>query len=94
MKNEKGLLYNSKTFTTFAPFVNIYLRMKYTLIVKQGQNGFLIGMLKEFPDVFTQGLTLAELKENIADALAMHLDDLRERYVPQGNVFEEELIFA
>jgi predicted RNase H-like HicB family nuclease len=68
--------------------------MKYTLVVKSGQDGFLIGQLKEFPDVFTQGLTLAELKENIADALTMYLDDLRESYVPQAGTIEEELIFA
>jgi predicted RNase H-like HicB family nuclease len=52
--------------------------MKCTLVVKKGQNGFLIGQLKEFPSVFTQGVTLAELKENIADALEMYLEDLRE----------------
>jgi predicted RNase H-like HicB family nuclease len=51
--------------------------MKYTLVIKKGQNGFLIGQLKEFPDVFTQGTTLAELKENIVDALEMYFEDLR-----------------
>ena len=48
------------------------ISMKYTLVVKQGQDGFLIGQLKELPAVFTQGLTIAELKENIADALEMY----------------------
>ena len=56
--------------------------MKYTLVIKKGQNGFLIGQLKEFPAVFTQGTTLAELKENIIDALEMHLEDIRETYQP------------
>ena len=41
--------------------------MKYTLVIKQGQNGFLIGQLKELPSVFTQGKTIYELKSNIAD---------------------------
>ena len=69
--------------------------MKYTLVVKKGQNGFLIGQLKEFPAVFTQGATLAELKENIIDALEMHLEDLRETYQPYGEMIEEEeLVFA
>ena len=52
------------------------IRMKYTLVIKQGQNGFLIGQLKEIPAVFTQGLTVTELKENIADALEMYFEDM------------------
>jgi predicted RNase H-like HicB family nuclease len=69
--------------------------MKYTLVIKSGQNGFLIGQLKELPEVFTQGQTLSELKENIADALEMYFEDMRERYQPQGTMIdEEELVFA
>ncbi|MDR1762867.1 MAG: type II toxin-antitoxin system HicB family antitoxin [Dysgonamonadaceae bacterium] len=69
--------------------------MRYTLVIKKGQDGFLIGQLKELPDVFTQGLTVAELKENIADALEMYLEDMRETYQPQGTIVEEEeLVFA
>jgi len=69
--------------------------MKYTLVIKQGQNGFLIGQLKELPAVFTQGLTISELKENIADVLELYMEDMRERYVTQGVMLdEEEMIFA
>lgn len=69
--------------------------MKLTLIVKKGKNGFLIGQLKEIPAVFTQGLTIEELKENIADALEMYLEDVRESYRPDGDMIqEEELTFA
>lgn len=69
--------------------------MKLTLIVKKGQSGFLIGQIKELPAVFTQGLTIEELKENIADALEMYLEDARERYQPDGEMLqEEELTFA
>jgi predicted RNase H-like HicB family nuclease len=69
--------------------------MKYTLVVKQGQDGFLIGQLKELPAVFTQGLTMSELKENIADALELYFEDMRENYQPQGVMLnEEELVFA
>jgi len=65
------------------------------LVVKQGQDGFLIGQLKELPAVFTQGLNIAELKENIADALEMYLEDMRECYEPQGVMMEEEeMVFA
>ncbi len=69
--------------------------MKLTLIVKKGKNGYLIGQIKELPDVFTQGLTIDELKENITDALEMYLEDVRERYQPDGDMLqEEELTFA
>jgi predicted RNase H-like HicB family nuclease len=63
--------------------------MNYTLVVKKGQNGFLIGQLKEMPEVFTQGVTLDELKENIGEVLEMHLEDLRESYKPEGKMLEE-----
>lgn len=69
--------------------------MKLTLIVKKGQSGFLIGQIKELPAVFTQGLTIEELRENIADALEMYLEDVRERYQPDGEMMqEEELTFG
>lgn len=64
--------------------------MKLTLIIKKGSNGYLIGQIKELPEVFTQGLTVEELKENIADALEMYLEDVRERYQPDGNMLQEE----
>ena len=69
--------------------------MKYTLVIKQGQDGYLIGQLKELPAVFTQGLTISELKENIADVLELYLEDMREKYVLQDVMLnEEEIIFA
>ena len=69
--------------------------MKYTLVIKQGKDGFLIGQLKELPAVFTQGMTISELKENIADAVEMYFEDMRESYRPQGIMLnEEEIVFA
>ena len=69
--------------------------MKLTLIVKKGKNGYLIGQIKELPAVFTQELTVEELKENIADALEMYLEDVRERYQPDGEMLlEEEMTFV
>jgi predicted RNase H-like HicB family nuclease len=69
--------------------------MTLTLVIKQGKNGFLIGQLKELPAVFTQGLTLEEVKDNILDSLEMYLEDIREQYQPEGEMLmEEELTFA
>ncbi|GHT37796.1 hypothetical protein FACS189435_3610 [Bacteroidia bacterium] len=63
--------------------------MKFTLVIKNGKDGYYIGQLKELPAVFTQGRTLEEVKENIADVLDMYLEDLRENYNPQGEMIEE-----
>ncbi|GHT79825.1 hypothetical protein AGMMS50262_23880 [Bacteroidia bacterium] len=68
--------------------------MKYTLVVKSGKDGFYIGQLKELPAVFTQGYSIEEVKENIADVLEMYLEDIRENYEPQGEMIEEaEMVF-
>jgi predicted RNase H-like HicB family nuclease len=69
--------------------------MTLTLVIKKGKNGYLIGQLKELPAVFTQGLTVEEVKENIVDSLDMYLEDIREHYHPDGEMLqEEELTFA
>jgi predicted RNase H-like HicB family nuclease len=69
--------------------------MKLTLVIKKGKSGFLIGQIKEIPAVFTQGSSVEEVKENIADALDMYLEDVREQYHPDGEMLqEEELTFA
>ena len=51
--------------------------MKFTLLIRQGQTR-LIGQIQEIPGVLTQGHTVAEVKENIQDALALYLEDMRE----------------
>ena len=51
--------------------------MKLTLVIKKGKSGYLIGQLKELPAVFTQGLTVEEVKVNIADSLELYLEDNR-----------------
>ncbi len=49
----------------------------FTLEYWQDDNWF-VGKLREVPGVFSQGKTLAELKENIADAYRMMLETERE----------------
>ena len=51
--------------------------LKLTLIIRQGKT-HLIGQLKELPGVLTQGNNVAEVKDNIRDALALYLEDMRE----------------
>lgn len=69
--------------------------MILTLVIKKGRNGYLIGQLKELPDVFTQGMTVEEVKGNIIDSLELYLEDIREQYHPEGEMLREvELTFA
>ncbi len=70
-------------------------KMKLTLVIKKGKSGYLIGQLKEMPGVFTQGLTVEEVKESIIDSLELYLQDTREQYRPEGEMLqEEELTFV
>ena len=70
--------------------------MKLTLIIRKGKNGFLIGQIKEIPAVLTQGKTFDEVKENIKDALALYLEDMKEeKWENTENILlEEDIIFA
>ncbi len=51
----------------------------------QGKDGLFVGYAEEFPDYWTQGETLEELRENIADLLR----DLLGGLVPQARRSEE-----
>ncbi|WP_372946863.1 type II toxin-antitoxin system HicB family antitoxin [Mariniphaga sp.] len=69
--------------------------MRLTMVIKQGKSGYLVGQLKEIPEVFTQGKDMKELKENILDALELYFEDIREQYNPMGDMIaEEELNFV
>ncbi len=69
--------------------------MKLTLVIRQGKTQ-LTGQLKEIPGVLTQGQTVAEVKENIQDALALYLEDMREDNAEGGDaiIAQEEVEFA
>ncbi len=53
---------------------------KMTMIYWKGEK-FWLGKLKEHPEIMTQGLTLAELEENLRDAFEMMvMEDVPEEY--------------
>jgi predicted RNase H-like HicB family nuclease len=54
------------------------------------EDGWYVGRIKEVPGVFSQGATLEELEENIADAYRMMLNETDE-YKPSVKVQEKEL---
>lgn len=51
-------------------------------------DGWYVGRLKEVPGVFSQGATLEELKENVADAYRMMLDTESEPEHAGANTLE------
>ena len=51
-----------------------------------------VGKLKEVPGVFSQGASLQELEENIADAYRMMISE-QEEYEPSLEIKSKELSF-
>lgn len=48
--------------------------MTITAIIEQGEDGWLVGQLKEFPAVIDQGKTVEELKQNLLSGLQFYLE--------------------
>jgi len=48
--------------------------MNFTTIIEQGENGWLVGQIKEVPAALSQGKTIQELKANLLDALELILN--------------------
>ena len=73
-----------------------YFIMTVTAIIEQGENGWLIGQLKEFPAVIDQGKTLEELKENLLSGLQFYLEVQRELTDQEyeGRTYTQELLVA
>ena len=44
------------------------------LIQKDEESGWYVGQIEEFPSAISQGQTIAELKDNLIDALKLLLD--------------------
>jgi len=49
-----------------------------------------VGRLKEVPGVFSQGETLEELEDNIADAYKMVISE-ESGYTPSGSILSKEM---
>ena len=70
--------------------------MTITAIIEQGENGWLVGQLEEFPAVIDQGRTVEELKQNLLQGLEFYLDVQREQTMQeyQGRAFTQETLVA
>ena len=52
--------------------------MEYTIIIEKNANGWYTGQCEQIPEAISQGETLEELKENMADAIKMVIDFKKE----------------
>ncbi|MFC0517536.1 type II toxin-antitoxin system HicB family antitoxin [Mucilaginibacter angelicae] len=68
--------------------------MKFTAIIEQGENGWLVGQIEEIPAAMSQGESIDELKANLLDALKLILDtnkEITEKEYLGREVIKEEL---
>ena len=70
--------------------------MTVTAIIEQGDDGWLVGQLKEFPAVIDQGKTVDELKQNLLAGLKFYLEVQAELTTQQyeGRTYTQELLVA
>ena len=70
--------------------------MTITAIIEQGENGWLVGQLKEFPAVIDQGETVEELKHNLMQGLEFYLKVQREQTTQEyeGRTYTQESLVA
>ena len=56
----------------------LYLNMKFTANIEEGENGWYVGQIEEVPASISQGKTIVELKDNLSDALILIMDTNKE----------------
>lgn len=52
--------------------------MEYAIIIEKNPNGWYTGQCEQVPEAISEGATLEELKENMADAIKMVLEYKKE----------------
>ena len=70
--------------------------MTFTAIIEKGENGWLVGQLKELPAVIDQGRTIEELKQNLLNGLQFYLETQRNLTEQDyaGRTYTQELLVA
>ena len=56
--------------------------MKFKVIIKKGEDGYFVATVPSLPGCISQGKTEAEAKENIKEAIELHLECLAEDGIP------------
>lgn len=58
------------------------MKREYTVIVEEGEDGYLVGTVPALPGCFTQGRTLEELLDRVKEAIELVLEEMGEADVP------------
>jgi len=51
------------------------MKREFTVVVEQGEDGYLIGSVPELPGCFSQGKTVDELLERMKEAISLCLEE-------------------
>ena len=54
-------------------------KMELTMMVEEGENGYYVGQIVEYPAALSQGKTIDELENNLKDALKLLLKEQKEQ---------------
>ncbi|MCX6224220.1 MAG: type II toxin-antitoxin system HicB family antitoxin [Bacteroidia bacterium] len=54
-------------------------KMELTMMVENGENGYFVGQIVEYPAALSQGKTIEELESNLKDALKLLLQVQKEQ---------------
>ena len=54
-------------------------KMELTMMVEEGENGYYVGQIVEYPAALSQGKTIDELENNLKDALKLLLQEQKEQ---------------
>ena len=72
-------------------------KMELTLMVEEGENGYYVGQIVEYPAALSQGKTIEELENNLKDALKLLLqvqkEQLKKEYLTRKAI-KRKVIFA
>jgi predicted RNase H-like HicB family nuclease len=67
--------------------------MELTMMVEEGENGYFVGQIVEYPAALSQGKTIEELENNLKDALKLLLqvqkDQLKLEYAKRKTMMRK-----
>lgn len=68
--------------------------MKYLVIFEKAPDGSIWARVPDLDGCFSSGDTIDEAKENVKDAIALYLEDLKEegKPIPQPSLLKAELV--
>lgn len=58
--------------------------MAYHAIIEASEDGGYWASVRELPGCYAEGATVAELAENVREAIRLHLEDINDECIPDG----------